>query len=125
MPRDTLTKEQIVRAAIEVLDAEGVHGLNMRRLGAQLGCAATAVYHHVRSKDKLVVLAADHVFGEIALRARAGAAMDAATTQPADAAFHFGLHALLDGLQARLAPGSTSDHALASGHPGATKGDTA
>ncbi|MEV6151916.1 TetR/AcrR family transcriptional regulator C-terminal domain-containing protein [Nonomuraea sp. NPDC052129] len=67
MPRDTLTKEQIVLAAIEVLDAEGVNGLNMRRLGAQLGSAATAMYYHVKSKDKLVVLAADHVFGEIKL----------------------------------------------------------
>ncbi|GAA3248491.1 TetR/AcrR family transcriptional regulator [Nonomuraea helvata] len=62
-----LTKEQIVRAAVEVLDAEGVNGLNMRRLGAHLGSAASAMYHHVKSKDKLVVLAADHVFGEIVL----------------------------------------------------------
>ncbi|MEU7900462.1 TetR/AcrR family transcriptional regulator C-terminal domain-containing protein [Nonomuraea sp. NPDC049152] len=67
MPRDTLSKEQIVLAAVEVLDAEGVNGLNMRRLGAHLGSAATAMYHHVKSKDKLVVLAADHVFGEIGL----------------------------------------------------------
>ncbi|RJL32160.1 TetR/AcrR family transcriptional regulator [Bailinhaonella thermotolerans] len=67
MPRDTLTKEQIVKAAVEVLDAEGVDGLNMRRLGAQLGSAATAMYYHVKSKDKLVVLAADHVFAEIPL----------------------------------------------------------
>ncbi|GLW08082.1 hypothetical protein Misp01_32120 [Microtetraspora sp. NBRC 13810] len=67
MPRDTLTREQIVRAAIEVLDAEGVAGLNMRRLGAQLGAAATAMYYHVKSKDELVVLAADHVWGEIEL----------------------------------------------------------
>jgi AcrR family transcriptional regulator len=62
-----LTKEQIVRAAVEVLDAEGVNGLNMRRLGAHLQAAASAMYHHVTSKDSLVVLAGDHVFGEIAL----------------------------------------------------------
>ncbi|MEV0611849.1 TetR/AcrR family transcriptional regulator C-terminal domain-containing protein [Nonomuraea sp. NPDC050404] len=60
-----LTKEQIVQAAVEVLDTEGVNGLNMRRLGAHLGSAASAMYYHVKSKDKLVVLAADHVFGEI------------------------------------------------------------
>ncbi|MBB5075952.1 TetR/AcrR family transcriptional regulator C-terminal domain-containing protein [Nonomuraea endophytica] len=62
-----LTKEQIVLAAVEVLDAEGVAGLNMRRLGAQLDSAATAMYYHVKSKDRLVELAADHVFGEIEL----------------------------------------------------------
>ncbi|MFI6388666.1 TetR/AcrR family transcriptional regulator C-terminal domain-containing protein [Nonomuraea sp. NPDC050547] len=63
----SLTKEQIVLAAVEVLDAEGVAGLNMRRLGAQLDSAATAMYYHVKSKDRLVELAADHVFGEIGL----------------------------------------------------------
>jgi AcrR family transcriptional regulator len=67
MPRDTLTREQIVRAAVEVLDAEGVEGLNMRRLGSRLGAAATAMYWHVKSKDDLVVLAADHVWDEIEL----------------------------------------------------------
>jgi AcrR family transcriptional regulator len=64
MPRDTLTREQIIQAAV---DTEGVDGLNMRRLGVQLGAAATAVYWHVKSKDDLVVLAADHVWGEIEL----------------------------------------------------------
>src|SRR6266508_2568342 len=47
MPRDTLTREQIVRAAIELMDAEGVEGLSMRRLGKRLGSAATAVFAFV------------------------------------------------------------------------------
>jgi AcrR family transcriptional regulator len=67
MPRDTLTREQIIRAAIELLDADGVEGLSMRRLGDRLGSVATAVYWHVKSKDDLVVLAADTVWGEIDL----------------------------------------------------------
>jgi AcrR family transcriptional regulator len=67
MPRDTLTREQIVRTAIELLDAEGLDGLNMRRLGQRLGSAATAVYWHVKSKDALVTLAGDEVWNEIEL----------------------------------------------------------
>lgn len=67
MPRDTLTRDQIVRAAIELLDDEGLEGLNMRSLGNRLGSAATAVYWHVKSKDNLVVLAGDEVWGEIEL----------------------------------------------------------
>ena len=67
MPRDTLTRDQIVRTAVAILDAEGVDGLSMRRLGAELGSAATAVYWHVRSKDDLVVLAGDQVWDEIEL----------------------------------------------------------
>lgn len=90
MPRDTLTRDQIVRAAIEVLDAEGVNGLNMRRLGAQLGSAATAMYHHVKGKDTLVVLAADHVFAEIELPD-----LDALGWREAAAALARGAHAMI------------------------------
>lgn len=67
MRRENLTREQIVTAAVALLDAEGVDGLNMRRLGDRLGTAATAVYWHVKGKDELVVLAGDRVWGEIDL----------------------------------------------------------
>ncbi|RSM84306.1 TetR family transcriptional regulator [Kibdelosporangium aridum] len=69
MPRETLTKEQIVRTAIDLLDSEGLAGLNMRNLGARLNSAATAVYWHVKSKDNLVILAGDEVWREISLPA--------------------------------------------------------
>ena len=67
MQPDTLTRERIVTAAVELLDREGLEGLNMRALGELLGSAATAVYWHVRSKGDLVALAGDHVWAEIAL----------------------------------------------------------
>src|SRR5262245_1377898 len=67
MPRDTLTREQIVKAAIDLLDAEGLEGLNMRALGKRLGSAATAVYWHLGGKADLVALAGDRVWNEIAL----------------------------------------------------------
>ena len=67
MPRDTLTRDQIVNAAVDLLDTEGLEGLNMRALGQRLGSAATAVYWHVGSKDNLIALAADQAWNEIAL----------------------------------------------------------
>ncbi|HKO83362.1 MAG TPA: TetR/AcrR family transcriptional regulator [Actinomycetota bacterium] len=67
MPRDTLTREQIVKATIELLDDEGLEGLNMRALGRRLGSAATAVYWHVGSKDNLIALAGDQAWNEITL----------------------------------------------------------
>ena len=67
MPRDTLTREQIVAAAVELLDAEGLEGLNMRALGKRLDAAATAVYWHLGSKDDIIAGAADQVWGEIPL----------------------------------------------------------
>jgi AcrR family transcriptional regulator len=67
MPREVLTREHIVAAAVDLLDAEGLDGLNMRALGQRLGSAATAVYWHVGSKDDLIAQAGDTVWHEIAL----------------------------------------------------------
>ncbi|MEO5866403.1 MAG: TetR/AcrR family transcriptional regulator C-terminal domain-containing protein [Sphingomonas sp.] len=67
MARDTLERNQIVRAAIDLLDEKGLDGLTMRSLGKRLGSAATAVYWHVGSKENLVKLAGDRVWSEIDL----------------------------------------------------------
>ncbi|WP_449064393.1 TetR/AcrR family transcriptional regulator C-terminal domain-containing protein [Planomonospora algeriensis] len=63
----TLSREQIVRAAMELLDAEGVDALSMRRLGARLGSGATSIYWHVAHKDELLELVMDEVYGEVPL----------------------------------------------------------
>ncbi|GAA2596280.1 TetR/AcrR family transcriptional regulator C-terminal domain-containing protein [Dactylosporangium fulvum] len=61
----TLSREQIVRAAIELLDAEGAAGLSMRRLGTRLGSGATSLYWYVANKDELLELAVDEVMAEV------------------------------------------------------------
>jgi AcrR family transcriptional regulator len=90
MPRETLTREQIVNGAIELLDAEGLEGLNMRALGKRLGSAATAVYWHVGSKSNLIALAGDWVWGEVALSDLAATDWRTAAEEMA-----IGLHAML------------------------------
>ncbi|MEU0567679.1 TetR/AcrR family transcriptional regulator C-terminal domain-containing protein, partial [Nonomuraea sp. NPDC005983] len=67
MPRDTLTRDQIIHTAVELLDTDGLEGLNMRALGKRLESAATAMYWHVKDKDNLVLLAADHVWSQLPL----------------------------------------------------------
>ena len=44
MPRDTLTREKIIKAAIDLLDSDGLEGLSIRARDGRLGSAATAVY---------------------------------------------------------------------------------
>jgi AcrR family transcriptional regulator len=90
MPRDTLTSEQIVKTAIDLLDAEGLEGLNMRALGNRLGSAATAVYWHVGSKSNLIALAGDQAWNEIALPDLTAIDWRTAATRMAT-----GLHAML------------------------------
>lgn len=52
--RVPLSRERIVSAAIEFIDANGLPGLTMRRLGEQLGVEAMALYRYVPSKEELL-----------------------------------------------------------------------
>jgi AcrR family transcriptional regulator len=61
----TLSRDQSVRVAIELLDADGAAGLSMRRLGTRLGSGATSIYWYVANKEELLELAVDEVMGEI------------------------------------------------------------
>ena len=67
MARETLSRDQIVTAALELMDAEGLEGMNMRALGKHLDSAPTAVYWHVGSRDSLIALAADRAWAEVEL----------------------------------------------------------
>jgi AcrR family transcriptional regulator len=60
-----LSRAAIVREAIVMLDAEGVEALSMRKLGTRLNTAATSLYRHVATKDELMELAMDEIFGEV------------------------------------------------------------
>ncbi|MER7106447.1 TetR/AcrR family transcriptional regulator C-terminal domain-containing protein [Streptomyces sp. NPDC000229] len=60
-----LTRARIVRAAIEIADAEGLAALSMRGVAARLGVAAMSPYRYVGSKDELVALMADAAYGEV------------------------------------------------------------
>jgi AcrR family transcriptional regulator len=90
MPRDALTADHIVRTAIELLDDEGLDGLNMRSLGKRLGSAATAIYWHIKTKDELVRLAADAVWDEVELPD-----LDASDWRTAATAMATSMHAML------------------------------
>jgi AcrR family transcriptional regulator len=63
--RAPLSRDDIVRAAIGILDREGLEKLSMRRMAAELGTAATsALYWRVANKNDLLELAVDAVIGE-------------------------------------------------------------
>lgn len=52
--RKPLTREIIVAKAIKLIDAEGVDGLSMRRLGEALEVEAMAMYHYFPNKDAIL-----------------------------------------------------------------------
>lgn len=52
--RDPLTREKILAKAVELLDAEGIQGLSMRRLGDALGVEAMSLYRYFPNKDAIL-----------------------------------------------------------------------
>ena len=69
---DALSKERIVAAAIEILDADGESALTFRALAARLATGSGAIYHHVASKGELLAAAADDVIGRVMTGAVSG-----------------------------------------------------
>ena len=66
-PRPSLSGEQIVTAAIQIADREGLGGLSMRRLADELGITAMSLYGYVPGKAELLDVMADRAYGEITL----------------------------------------------------------
>jgi len=54
-----------VDAAIEVLDAEGLDALTMRRVAEVLGTGPASLYAHVADKDEMVAAVLDRVISEM------------------------------------------------------------
>lgn len=63
-PRQPLTRDAIVEAALTLLDREGINGLSMRKLAQELGVGAASLYWHVRDKEELLGLLLDRIVGE-------------------------------------------------------------
>ncbi|WP_330263148.1 TetR/AcrR family transcriptional regulator [Streptomyces griseorubiginosus] len=49
-----LSRERVLASALELVDREGLSALSMRRLGAELGVEAMALYRYAASKDALL-----------------------------------------------------------------------
>jgi AcrR family transcriptional regulator len=62
---DALSKERIVEAAIDILDADGENALTFRALAARLITGSGAIYWHVADKNDLLAAAADTVIARV------------------------------------------------------------
>src|SRR5215472_14591008 len=60
-----LTREQVVRAALDLLDEVGLGGLSMRGLADRLGVKAASLYWHLRDKEQLLGLLSEAILEEV------------------------------------------------------------
>ncbi|WP_410672863.1 TetR/AcrR family transcriptional regulator C-terminal domain-containing protein [Amycolatopsis sp. cmx-4-68] len=83
---EALSRERIVEAAVELLDAAGEGGLTFRALTERLATGAGAIYWHVANKDELLAAATDAVVADAL----------AAEAQPGVHAVALGLYEAID-----------------------------
>lgn len=69
-PRGPLTRERIAQAALDLIDREGLEACSMRRLGAELGVEAMALYHHFAGKGELFDAVMDRLLDDVDLPPR-------------------------------------------------------
>jgi AcrR family transcriptional regulator len=86
----TLTEEQIVGAALDIIRAEGLDALSMRRLSRELGRSAMAPYWYVSDKRELLDLVARKLLSEVKL------------PEPDSGPWEDRLRAVVTGIDARL-----------------------
>jgi AcrR family transcriptional regulator len=63
--RTPLSRDRILRAALDLADRDGFEACTMRKLGAQLGVEAMSLYRHVTGKEDLLGGLVEMVFAEI------------------------------------------------------------
>jgi AcrR family transcriptional regulator len=65
--RPRLSRDRVLRGAVDVADAGGISALTIRSLAQQLGTKPMSVYYHVSDKDEILDGIVDIVFSEIEL----------------------------------------------------------
>lgn len=64
-PRGSLTPEQILAAAENLVEEDGLDALTMPAIGRRMGVATTSIYWHFRSRDELLVALTEMVTAKI------------------------------------------------------------
>ncbi|HSV38594.1 MAG TPA: TetR/AcrR family transcriptional regulator [Nocardioidaceae bacterium] len=64
-PRVRLSRERVLRAALEIADTHGLSSLTIRSLAEALGVKPMSVYYHVANKEEILDGIVDLVFSEL------------------------------------------------------------
>jgi AcrR family transcriptional regulator len=63
----SLSRRQVIQAAIELADAEGPEAISMRRIATRLGIGAMTLYGYVADRDALIAHMINEVAAEVSL----------------------------------------------------------
>jgi AcrR family transcriptional regulator len=71
-PRVRLSRERVLRVAVQIADKNGIESLTMRNLAQRLGVEAMTLYHYVANKDDILKDIVDLVVSEIEVPSEGG-----------------------------------------------------
>lgn len=60
-----LTRSDVIQAALDIADAEGLEAVSIRRVASDLGARPMSLYSHIASKDDLVALMLHEMSGQL------------------------------------------------------------
>lgn len=66
-PRNTLNRERVLEAAVDLLDHAGPDAFTMRALAERLGVATMAVYSHFSAKEEIIEAVRERLLAEVEL----------------------------------------------------------
>ncbi|KYQ86404.1 MULTISPECIES: TetR/AcrR family transcriptional regulator C-terminal domain-containing protein [Thermoactinomyces] len=61
----TITKEAIIQASLDLLNRDGIGNLTMRALAKELNIKAASLYWHIKNKQELYDLIAEHITRDV------------------------------------------------------------
>src|SRR5215467_1847735 len=62
-PRGSLSREQVMEAALRVADADGLSEVSMARVAQELGVAGASLYRHAAGREDLITGLCDYALG--------------------------------------------------------------
>src|SRR3954465_8795884 len=65
VPRNTLSRDTVVGAALTMIDSDGLEAVTMPKLAQRLGVGTMSLYRHVEDKEDLVAAVAERVMSGI------------------------------------------------------------
>src|SRR3954470_7027127 len=75
-PKQRVSVDEVIRAGVDVADAEGLPAFSMRKVADRLGLKLMSIYTYVPGRSELIGLMVDEVAGEQNLRPHTGPLRD-------------------------------------------------
>jgi len=62
-PKSKFTKEQIIDAAFEIAETEGIDNITMRKIAERMGSSVAPIYVNFKNNDELIEAVIDRIIG--------------------------------------------------------------